>query len=119
MVEAQPELLARHWTEAGRVRLAVTWWRKSGQRALSRLAFQEAIAHFDQALALAPALSPDEDRDRLIADLWLECVAALRQTHWGSRRMEDAARSAFSIGVSLNDATIVGYALTALPKSQR
>lgn len=114
MVEAQPELLARHWTEAGRVRRAVTWWRKSGQRALSRLAFQEAITHFDQALALAPALSPDEDRDRLIADLWLECVAALRQTHWGSRRMEDAARSAFSIGVSLNDATIVGYALTAI-----
>ncbi len=92
----------------------MSWWRKSGQRALSRLSFREAIAHFDQALALAAALDTDEDRDRLLANLWLECVTALRQTHWGSRRMEDAARSALSIGIVLNDAAIIGYALTAL-----
>jgi class 3 adenylate cyclase/tetratricopeptide (TPR) repeat protein len=114
MAETQPELIARHLTEAGRVQSAVNWWRKAGQRALSRLSFQEAIAHFDHALGLAPSLQPGEDRDRLLAALWLECAAALRQTQWGGRRMEQAARSALAIGISLNDLTIVGHSLTAL-----
>jgi tetratricopeptide (TPR) repeat protein len=114
MAETQPELIARHLTEAGQVQSAVNWWRKAGQRALSRLSFQEAIAHFDHALGLAPSLQPAEDRDRLLAGLWLECAAALRQTQWGGRRMEQAARSALAIGISLNDLTIVGHSLTAL-----
>jgi class 3 adenylate cyclase/tetratricopeptide (TPR) repeat protein len=114
MAGTQPELVARHWTEAGLADPAVDLWRKAGRRAVSRLSFREAIAHFDQALALAPALRSGEDRDRLVAGLWLDCVAALRQTQWGSRRMEEAARSALSIGVSLDDPALIGYALTAL-----
>jgi class 3 adenylate cyclase/tetratricopeptide (TPR) repeat protein len=114
VAETEPELVARHWTEAGMAQSAVDWWRKAGQRALRRLSFQEATAHFDHALMLAPGLEPTEERDRLIARLWLECVVALRQTHWGGHRMEEAARRALSIGISLNDPTIVGFALTAL-----
>ncbi len=114
IAEMEPELVARHWTEARLVQPAVTWWRKAGQRALHRLSFQEAVAHFDNALALAPGLEPGDARERLIAGLWLECAAALRQTQWGSPRMEEAARRALSIGISLDEPTIVGYALTAL-----
>ena len=101
MADTQPELVARHLTEAGLVDHAVRWWRKAGQRALSRLSFQEALAHFDHALALAPRLDSDPSHDRIAADLWLECAAALRQIHWGGHRMEQAARHALAIGMTL------------------
>ncbi len=114
MADTQPELVAGHLTGAGLVDHAVRWWRKAGQRALSRLSFQEALAHFDHALALAPRLDSDPSHDRIAADLWLECAAALRQIHWGGHRMEQAARHALAIGMTLNDPTIVGHALTAL-----
>jgi tetratricopeptide (TPR) repeat protein len=50
----------------------------------------------------------------LIAALSLECATVLRQTHWVGQRMEDAARQALSIGISLSDPAMIGYALTAL-----
>lgn len=112
--ERQPEVVARHWTEAGEAGSAITWWRMAGQRALSRLAFHEALAHFDNALALFPRLEATEEHTRLIAALWLECATVLRQTHWGGQRMEDAARQALSIGISLNDSAMIGHALAAL-----
>jgi hypothetical protein len=50
----------------------------------------------------------------LIAALSLECATVLRQTHWVGQRMEDAARQALSIGISLNGPATIRYALTAL-----
>jgi class 3 adenylate cyclase/tetratricopeptide (TPR) repeat protein len=111
---AQPEILAHHWTEAGDTPRAVRWWREAGRRALSRLAFAEAIAHLDRALTLSSDLPPDEARDRLVAAMWLEFAMALRQTQWGSRAMEDAARRALRIGIDCNDPAIAGQALAAM-----
>jgi class 3 adenylate cyclase/predicted ATPase len=56
--ETQPELLAYHYSEAGNHELAVRFWHKSGQRALSHSANVEAIAHFRKALE-ALARCPD------------------------------------------------------------
>ena len=50
---AEPEVIAHHFTEAGLNELAIEWWRKAGDRALRRSAFQEAIAHLGKAIALA------------------------------------------------------------------
>ncbi len=50
---AEPELIARHFTEAGLDDLAVEWWGKAGEQALRRSAFQEAIAHLGKAIAMA------------------------------------------------------------------
>jgi predicted ATPase/class 3 adenylate cyclase len=52
MVETQPELLAYHYTEAGRDEAAVSCWQRAGQYALQRSAYVEAIAHLTQGLAL-------------------------------------------------------------------
>jgi len=49
-VEAQPELLAHHYTEAGLVDPAVLSWLRAGQRAVQRSANVEAIRHFTQGL---------------------------------------------------------------------
>jgi class 3 adenylate cyclase/predicted ATPase len=50
IAESQPELLARHCTEAGLVEKAAGLWGKAGQRSLDRSALLEAVAQFTRAL---------------------------------------------------------------------
>src|SRR6202044_76839 len=50
---AEPEVIARHFTEAGLDDFAIEWWGKAGDQALRRSAFQEAIAHLGMAIAMA------------------------------------------------------------------
>ena len=52
VVDLQPELLARHWTEAGLSEKAVEYWYQAGRRASERAALAEAIGHFGKALEL-------------------------------------------------------------------
>jgi len=56
IVESQPELLARHCTEAGLIEKAAGLWGKAGQRSLARSALIEAEAQLTRALALMAAL---------------------------------------------------------------
>jgi class 3 adenylate cyclase/predicted ATPase len=51
VAESQPELLARHCTEAGLIEKAATWWGKAGQRSLERSALIEAIEQLRRAIA--------------------------------------------------------------------
>jgi predicted ATPase len=50
IAENQPELLARHCTEAGLTEKAASLWGKAGRRSLERSALVEAIAQFTRAL---------------------------------------------------------------------
>jgi predicted ATPase len=50
---AQPEAIAHHFTQAGLDDLAIEWWGKAGDQALRRSAFQEAIAHLGNAIAMS------------------------------------------------------------------
>ena len=56
MVERQPELLARHCTEAGLLEKAAYLWGKAGQRSLARSALVEAAEQLTRALAQIAAL---------------------------------------------------------------
>ena len=49
--ERQPEVLARHCTEAGVIEKAASLWGKAGQRSLARSALVEAIEQLTRALA--------------------------------------------------------------------
>ena len=51
IAENQPELLARHCTEAGLIEKAASLWGKAGQRSLERSALVEAVEQFTRALA--------------------------------------------------------------------
>ena len=67
----EPELLARHYTEAGLSQQALPLWIRAGEQALARSANLEAISHFRKALGLldrVPA-SPANLRHELSA--WL------------------------------------------------
>jgi class 3 adenylate cyclase/predicted ATPase len=50
IVERQPELLARHCTEAGLIEKAARLWGKAGQRSLARSALIEAVEQLRRAL---------------------------------------------------------------------
>jgi predicted ATPase len=54
--ETQPEVLARHLTEAGLVAGAIPYWRRAGELAAGRSANVEAVAHLSKALELIGTL---------------------------------------------------------------
>ena len=56
VAENQPELLARHCTEAGLIEKAAGLWGKAGQRSLERSALVEAVAQLTRALDQLAAL---------------------------------------------------------------
>lgn len=56
MAEAQPETVARHFTEAGLPDKAVAYWLKAGQRSTRLSSNQDAISHFERGLALVELL---------------------------------------------------------------
>ena len=56
VADSQPELLARHSTEAGLIEKAAFLWGKAGQRSLERSALVEAAEHLTRALAQIAAL---------------------------------------------------------------
>lgn len=68
-VDAEPELLARHYIEAGLAEQAVGHWHKAGQRALARSAIAEAVAQLTRGLELLAGLPTGRDRDRKELDL--------------------------------------------------
>jgi class 3 adenylate cyclase/predicted ATPase len=60
--ETQPELLAHHYTEAGRVREAIPYWQRAGRRAVERSAHAEAISHLTRGLELLKTLPDTVER---------------------------------------------------------
>ena len=66
IAENQPELLARHSTEAGMIEKAAGFWGKAGQRSLARSALAEAVEQFTRGLVQiatlpgSPALRREE-----------------------------------------------------------
>jgi class 3 adenylate cyclase/predicted ATPase len=57
--ETQPEVLARHYAQAGLAEQAINYWQRAGNRAAKRSANQEAVAHFRNAIKLLQTL-PDK-----------------------------------------------------------
>jgi predicted ATPase len=74
-VEAQPELLAHHYTEAGLVAHAMPYWQRAGQRAIDRSAYAEALGHLSKGLEVLGALP--ETRERAQYELPLQTALGL------------------------------------------
>jgi class 3 adenylate cyclase/predicted ATPase len=68
-VEAEPELLAHHFTEAGLNEQAVGYWHQAGQRATQRSANLEAINHLTKGLEVLMTLPDTLERARQELDL--------------------------------------------------
>ena len=64
VMEANPELIADHYTQAGLDEEAVEFWREAGDLAVARCAPKEAIAHLGHALALLERFPASPHRSR-------------------------------------------------------
>ena len=64
LAAAEPEVIAHHYTRAGRDELAIPWWGRAGDQALRRSAFQEAMAHLGKAIAMADKAAGPPRRPR-------------------------------------------------------
>jgi class 3 adenylate cyclase/tetratricopeptide (TPR) repeat protein len=64
VVENRPEILAYHYSQAGKNEAAIRCWRESGRRALSNSANVEAIGHFRNALQLLRELPETAERNK-------------------------------------------------------
>ncbi len=62
VVEAQPELLAHHYTAAELKDAAIPYWKLAGEKSMRRSANLEAITHFGKAQELLKALPETPER---------------------------------------------------------
>jgi class 3 adenylate cyclase/predicted ATPase len=78
--ENQPEILARHCTEAGLIEKAAGLWGKAGQRSLARSALAEGAVQLTRALAEIAALPPTPATRREQITLQVALITALFHT---------------------------------------
>ncbi|HLC11594.1 MAG TPA: hypothetical protein VJL56_07105, partial [Candidatus Bathyarchaeia archaeon] len=67
--EAEPELLAHHYTEAGLIAQAVGYWHHAGQQAIERSAHVEVIRHITKGLELLQTLPETPERTQREVDM--------------------------------------------------
>jgi class 3 adenylate cyclase len=89
--DAQPEVLARHWAEAGENEQAITEWSQAGRAAEAHNAFIEAEESFRQALAQLNLLPESRERDLRELKLRLSHFPMLNLTRgWGALETSEA-----------------------------
>jgi len=89
-----PELVAEHFSAAGRATDAVKYWLLAGQQALGRAANHEAIIHIKRGLELVSELPPD-DRNAQELELLVPLIPALIATQgWAAGELEGVYRRA-------------------------
>ena len=105
--ENQPEILARHYTEAGLYEQALVFWKRAGECALRRSAHQEATICFEQALATIQQLPDSRDTREQAIDLRLALRTALLPSGALGRILE-VLREADTLAAALDDPRRLG-----------
>jgi len=97
VVQAQPEFVAHHFTEAGMPGQAVAYWCRAGQLSVAKSAFVEAIGQLRKGLLLVVDLPDTRARKQQEIDLQVTLAAALRfpkgYAHWEVSEALDRART--------------------------
>jgi class 3 adenylate cyclase/predicted ATPase len=115
LLEAQPQLVAGHFTEAGLAEKAIPNWMRAGRLAANRSANMEAIAHLRSGLACAAGLPPGEARSRAELSLQLALGGPLIATKgFASSEAEVAYRRARELSCELHSGLELGAALRGL-----
>ena len=118
--ETQPEVLARHWTEAGQTERAINEWLRAGKTAQTRSAFKEALESYQQAVALVTLLPETPERDlreleyRLPVQsmLWLTRGPSEPETIEASERALALAEKSGNLGLLFSWVLTAGYTAT-------
>src|SRR5262249_40966485 len=103
IVESQPELLARHFAEAGLEQQALAYWAKAAKRALNRAANLEVIGHVQNAFEIVDRMPESPERTAGELDLQITLGGAYRATKgFASSDVENAFIRARELCESLN-----------------
>ena len=95
IAENQPELLARHCTEAGLIEKAVGLWGKAGQRSMERLALSEAVEQFKRALEQIATLPSTPVLRRMQINLQVALITPLNYVNgWAAPETKAAIERA-------------------------
>jgi predicted ATPase/DNA-binding winged helix-turn-helix (wHTH) protein len=78
LMETQPELLARHYAEAGMAEESASFWGKAGTRSLARSAMTEATAQLQEGLDQLALLPEAVERKRQELEFLVALGTALR-----------------------------------------
>jgi predicted ATPase/class 3 adenylate cyclase len=106
IIEAQPELVAHHFTEGSLTEPAIAYWRRAGQRAIERSASVEAIGHLGMALDLLKTQPDDVARQRQELELQTTLGSALMAARgYAAPEVEAAYRRARYLCEQLGEAS--------------
>jgi len=104
VVETQPRLIARHYTEAGNVELAIVYWRSAGERASALVANPEAVGHFQNALAQLDSLPSGHERDQQELETRLTMgLPLIGATGYASDEVRDNYSKAYHLSEALGE----------------
>ena len=67
--DAQPEVVAHHYTEGELLEQAVEWWSRAARYAIARSAEPEAAGHLHKALAILGEMPRTDARENLQDEL--------------------------------------------------
>jgi predicted ATPase len=96
IAENQPELLARHFTEAGLMEKAANLWGKAGQRSLARSALAEAAEQLTRALGQIATLPTTPTLRRRQIELQVALISPLAGAGWTDKLTHLRARASLS-----------------------
>ena len=97
IVASQPEIVARHFTQAGLVESAINYWLKAGNLALSRSA-NAAVGHLEQGLKLIPDIDNPTLRNKSELLLQTSLGNSLRATKgWSTDSVKHAYTRALQL----------------------
>jgi class 3 adenylate cyclase/predicted ATPase len=100
-----PELVAHHYTEAGRAQQAVDQWQKAGLRAAERYELSEAVQHLRKGLAVLSTLPASPSRQQQELELQAALAGRLIATEgYGATGVETIYTRALELASELNDA---------------
>jgi class 3 adenylate cyclase/tetratricopeptide (TPR) repeat protein len=115
IVAAQPELLARHCTEAGLDKEAIKYWRTAGEKAVRRANNREALGHFRQALALNEKQASSVDRSLTELAILSQLGPALMSVHgWSAAEVGTVFERAEHLARELESSTDLAPPLAGL-----
>jgi predicted ATPase len=122
--EHQPELLAYHYTQAGRDEQAIRYWQQAGERAAQRSANTEAIRHYAQALEVLKTRPDTPERTEQELALLIASGTPLMVTQgYGSSDVEHVYAQAYALCQKVEDSphlfsTLSGYGRVSIFRAE-
>ncbi len=104
--KGEPELIARHYTEAGFSENAIPLWLKAGELGISRAAHREALVHLNQGLALLATQRPSSARADMELTFQMSLGSVYNVLHgWSAPEVKAAYERAKELVSEISDPT--------------